>query len=243
MRGDAQRQIASPPMLDGPAGDSHCPQRRGVALVAIKKPFVRYGAAQLLANAGFAGQIYMCSDDVELRAQMTSLPVTLLLADDSALAWLAKMQIAPSPLLKTILLTAQHHVSQPPSGVPGQLCGMLSESSNEAQLHERLKAAIQCLLQPEQPSRCAGCILPATLAPAQLPLSPREREIFERIGRGIGPTRISAELGLSVKTVECYRDKIKQKLQLTSRDALLLAAVQWQRGYCIEREMVDLVDA
>jgi DNA-binding NarL/FixJ family response regulator len=58
-------------------------------------------------------------------------------------------------------------------------------------------------------------------------LSDREFEVFELIGHG-KTTRATAEhLGLSVKTVETYRENIKTKLNLENNNELICRAAQW----------------
>ncbi len=47
------------------------------------------------------------------------------------------------------------------------------------------------------------------------PLSMREREVLEMIGDCVSTGDIAARLGLSQKTVETYRARIKQKLDIT----------------------------
>jgi DNA-binding NarL/FixJ family response regulator len=61
-------------------------------------------------------------------------------------------------------------------------------------------------------------------------LSDRELEVFELTGRGQGPRDIAERLHLSVKTVESYRARIKNKLNLTSAAELMQHAVQWVEG-------------
>ncbi len=61
-------------------------------------------------------------------------------------------------------------------------------------------------------------------------LSDRELEVFERIGRGRGTREIAERLHLSVKTVESYRARIKDKLNLKTAAELLLHAVHWAEG-------------
>jgi len=61
-------------------------------------------------------------------------------------------------------------------------------------------------------------------------LSDRELEVFELTGRGYGTRDISERLHLSVKTVESYRARIKNKLNLDSAAELMQHAVQWVEG-------------
>jgi DNA-binding NarL/FixJ family response regulator len=58
-------------------------------------------------------------------------------------------------------------------------------------------------------------------------LSNRELEVFEMIGKGMSTKQIAARLGLSPKTIETYREHIKQKLNLSNATELTRNAVQW----------------
>jgi DNA-binding NarL/FixJ family response regulator len=58
-------------------------------------------------------------------------------------------------------------------------------------------------------------------------LSDRELDVFRLIGQGRKTADIAAQLHLSVKTVETYRDRIRAKLDLPDGAALLRSAVQW----------------
>jgi len=59
-------------------------------------------------------------------------------------------------------------------------------------------------------------------------LSDRELEIFKLIGKGLRSQRISEELNLSVKTVETYFSRIKQKLNIKDASELLQVAIAWR---------------
>ena len=58
-------------------------------------------------------------------------------------------------------------------------------------------------------------------------LADRELEVFRLIGQGVKTTEIAERLHLSVKTVETYRDRIRQKLDLSDGTALAHYATQW----------------
>jgi DNA-binding NarL/FixJ family response regulator len=58
-------------------------------------------------------------------------------------------------------------------------------------------------------------------------LSDRELEVFELTGHGNSTRDIAERLHLSVKTVESYRARIKNKLNLDSATELMKHAVQW----------------
>jgi DNA-binding NarL/FixJ family response regulator len=58
-------------------------------------------------------------------------------------------------------------------------------------------------------------------------LSERELEVFQLIGQWRGTSQIAKELHLSVKTVEYYREQIKEKLNLKNASELIRYAIQW----------------
>lgn len=61
-------------------------------------------------------------------------------------------------------------------------------------------------------------------------LSDRELEVFELSGRGLVTREIAERLHLSVKTIESYRARIKDKLHLKTAAELMQHAVQWVEG-------------
>jgi DNA-binding NarL/FixJ family response regulator len=58
-------------------------------------------------------------------------------------------------------------------------------------------------------------------------LADRELDVFLLIGQGVKTADIAARLHLSVKTVETYRDRIRQKLHLSNGTQLVHFATQW----------------
>ncbi len=58
-------------------------------------------------------------------------------------------------------------------------------------------------------------------------LTIREFEVFQYIGNGLGNRHIAEKLNISVKTVENYRERIKNKLNLDSASDMVQYAVQW----------------
>ncbi|MCM2285973.1 MAG: response regulator transcription factor [Desulfobacula sp.] len=58
-------------------------------------------------------------------------------------------------------------------------------------------------------------------------LTDREFEIFRLIGQGLSSKEIAVQLGISIKTVGTYRERIKEKLDLKNSGELLRHAVVW----------------
>ena len=68
---------------------------------------------------------------------------------------------------------------------------------------------------------------PASSAPDLAKLSDRELQVFQLIGAGCGNREVSETLKISPKTVETYRERLKEKLNLADASALAKAATHW----------------
>ena len=66
-------------------------------------------------------------------------------------------------------------------------------------------------------------------APVTL-LSDRELEVFELLGQGHETSHIAASLHVSVKTVQAFYARIKEKFKLDTERELLREAVRWQEN-------------
>ena len=62
-------------------------------------------------------------------------------------------------------------------------------------------------------------------------LTDREFDVFMRLGRGYAPRHVAEELGLSVSTVEAYRERLKAKLGIGDSALLLRYAVRWLKDH------------
>lgn len=58
-------------------------------------------------------------------------------------------------------------------------------------------------------------------------LSDRELDVFRLIGQGYTTRQIADQLHLSVKTIETYRTRVKEKLNLQNTNELLMKAFEW----------------
>ena len=67
---------------------------------------------------------------------------------------------------------------------------------------------------------------PAEVSPVAR-LSDRELEVYTLIGQGLKTREIATKLDLSVKTIETYREHLKEKLGLKNATELVQSAIQW----------------
>ena len=58
-------------------------------------------------------------------------------------------------------------------------------------------------------------------------LADRELEVFDLIGRGLTTRQIAAELGLGITTVDTYKTRIREKLNLENSTRLRFEATRW----------------
>lgn len=70
----------------------------------------------------------------------------------------------------------------------------------------------------------------AAASPSIEQLSDRELEVFQMLGQGCETRQIAETLHLSIKTVQAFCARIKQKLKLGSATELLREAIRWQES-------------
>jgi DNA-binding NarL/FixJ family response regulator len=78
-------------------------------------------------------------------------------------------------------------------------------------------------------------IRPPASIPALDHLSARELQVLQLIGAGLGTREVADQLGLGIKTVETYREKLKFKLNLT--DAVEL--VSYAKGLLEDKSLLQ----
>ena len=76
-------------------------------------------------------------------------------------------------------------------------------------------------------SQMVGDKAPTAIVSPLASLSDRELTVFELIGQGLGSSQIARKISLSIHTVQSYRERIKEKLNLRHAAELTQHAVQW----------------
>ena len=79
---------------------------------------------------------------------------------------------------------------------------------------------------PEMLAQLAGRLVGRTPATVET-LSDRELEVFRRLGEGQSTRQIADELRVSIKTIQAYCSRIKEKLRIESGTVLVRDAVRW----------------
>lgn len=200
------------------------PMRRVGLVLGHPSPLLRSGFSNLIQRLP---GVELCA--AEATAERTAaatdrLRPTLLVLATEFRSTLKRIRHQP----RVLLLSPHAYAGEEDS--PTHTCAFSSETDPFDKLTETLRRIADCGQPRIGSGFCAACTLKASFQPPDLPLSPREREVFERIAAGRPTGQIAAQLGISVKTVESHRDNIKNKLGLSNGTALTEAALLWRRG-------------
>ncbi|HEY1612449.1 MAG TPA: response regulator transcription factor [Rhizomicrobium sp.] len=114
------------------------------------------------------------------------------------------------------------------AGARGYVMKGEATSSIAAALREVLNGRLY--LSPQMRSIFAERFVDGDIPGLQTPikkLSDRELEVFRLLGQGYETRRVAQSLNLSIKTVQAYCARIKEKLQLANASELLREAIRW----------------
>ena len=114
------------------------------------------------------------------------------------------------------------------AGARGYVMKGESTSSIAAAIREVLGGKLY--LSPRMQEAFAGRFAQGDLAGLSAPvkkLSDRELEVFRLLGMGYETRRVAQSLNVSIKTVQAYCARIKEKLELANASELLREAVRW----------------
>ncbi len=131
------------------------------------------------------------------------------------------------PGVRVIVLTSFADDERLLPAVQAGAAGYLLKNAQPQELARAIRAAHagEALLDPSVAARLLESIAqPAARAPD--PLTRREREVLELIGRGLSNKRIARELGIAEKTVKTHVGHVLAKLGVTDRTQAALHAVR-----------------
>ena len=211
------------------------PARRTI-LIVDDHPMLRRGLASLiesepdLAVCGQAGNSAAALQATE-QSQPDLVIVDLALGDSDGLELVKEMK-RRHPQIPALVLSMHDEAVYAERSLRAGARGYVSKQ----QLDETVLVAIRRLLAGETymsgtvgerlAARFVAGRTIATDSPLEV-LSDRELQVFRLIGQGRSTRQIAATLHLSIKTIETYREHIKQKLQVESATELAHRATQW----------------
>ncbi len=132
------------------------------------------------------------------------------------------------PRSTTLLVTvASDQASDQPSGHATSGPAPVGHGASEHPPVARLADALSAIAYTTGVVSVTATVAPPAPgpAPADDPLSPRERQVIDRIAQGLTHAQIALRLGISPHTVDTYIRRIRSKLQLGNKAELARAAV------------------
>jgi DNA-binding NarL/FixJ family response regulator len=144
----------------------------------------------------------------------------------------ARRILAVFPEVKVVMLTSEHsHASVHEALLAGVSGYLLKENATE-ELVRAIHAiqGDQLYLCPEVSTDIIASYrsgqLPNIAPPGGPELSKREREVLKLLADGLRTKEIAERIGVSIKTVETYRHRLMEKLQLDSVAELTRYAIR-----------------
>ena len=205
-------------------------------LVATPSTLLQRGLADIVDELPEVVLVGRCQDALGTFRQMQALRPDLMILDPAFAQELKDLSAAGGHRPRILLLSQRHHTGPAPPCGRGCACGFVRDRASAEHVRMLLRVLAHCDRGVDRSPHCQRCPAQTSLSPPRLPLSERETQVFERIGRGQGSSAIAAQLGVSVKTVETYRESIKRKLGLESGHELLRAALLWHLGDFVPEE-------
>ena len=203
--------------------DDHAVLREGLALVINAQPDLLVcgeagsvsegvqAAATLQPDIALIDLSLMGGSGLEvvkdLKAQHPNLPTLVLSLHDEAL------------YAERALRAGAHGYIMKRAAIPELLVAIRKVLDGDIYLSEKMGSVVVRQALGERTALAGGDPLEQ--------LSDRELEVFQLLGEGHGTREVAQQLGLSMKTVSCYRQNIQTKLGLKDAAALLQRAVHW----------------
>jgi DNA-binding NarL/FixJ family response regulator len=210
------------------------PRRR--ILIVDDHPLVCRALADII---GQVPDLEVCGDAPDPR---TAITLTRQLRPDLALidinlqegngVDLVKQLKAMAPGLAMVVLSQHDEALYAERVVQAGALGYVNKQESPQVILAAIRRALEgkLYLSDKMSDRILGRLTSDKHAPTADPiahLSDRELAAFELIGRGKTTRQIAEELCISPKTVETYRQRIKQKLSLSNNSELVQKAVSW----------------
>ena len=202
-------------------------------------PLVREWLGQLLRGEADFEVVGQAEDPEAALAAMQAAPPDIAIVDLALRTGtgldLIKALRAQLPKVQVIVLSMHEELTQVERALRAGAVGYVMKRESTTRIVEAIRSVRggSVYANPEVLSRLAERMVGRRSGPAAGTvdtLSDRELEVFRRMGEGHATKRIAADLGVSMKTVQEYQARIKDKLGLADASELLRTAVRWTEG-------------
>ncbi|MCZ6766308.1 MAG: response regulator transcription factor [bacterium] len=211
------------------------PERHRI-LIVDDHPIVREGLDALISMhkdlevCGHASSIQEALDLVETTNPRVAI-VDLSLTDGSGISLISELKSRNSPV-RTLVSSMHDETMYAERSLQAGALGYV----NKQEASSRIIEAIHCVLDGKVylSERMAERVLRRMVGTGAKvesgsvdALSNRELEVFELLGNGFSSNEIAEKMHLSVKTIQTYRQRIKQKLLARNSTELIRLASTW----------------
>lgn len=199
--------------------DDHAVLREGFAMVLRHQTDVQ-----------FCGQAADKSSAVALlRSERPDVAVIdLALGAEDGLELVSAMR-SLSPSTRTLVLTMHEEREYVRAALVAGALGYVLKRNGSKVVLDGIRTVFhgKTFLDPSLGENAWQQIMEAPTAADRLaPLTPRERQVFERVARGETHRAIGEQLGIGKKSVDTYRARVYQKLGISSRAELVDLALE-----------------
>jgi DNA-binding NarL/FixJ family response regulator len=211
------------------------PTKRRVLLVD-DHPMTREGLASIINRQADLEVCCQASNPAEAMDRLSKSRPDLMLTDmtmpgRSGIEFLKDVH-ALVPELPMLVLSMHDEMLYAERALRAGARGYLMKDAGSAKVLEviRLVLSGQSYVSPQMSARLLDAMTGRRPRGSTSPiekLSDREFEVFQLIGSGKSTKEIARALGLSPKTVDVHRGRIKEKLQLKDATTLIHHAVRW----------------
>ncbi len=203
-------------------------------------PLVREWLAQLLLGQPDFEVVGQAEEPAAALAAMTARPpdvaiVDLALRTGTGLDLIKNLR-AQLPQVQIVVLSMHEELAHVERALRAGASGYVMKRESTTRIVEAIRSVRNGSIyaNPDVLARLAERMVGRRRVPANGAvdhiLSDRELEVFRRMGEGHTTKRIAADLGVSMKTVQEYQARIKDKLGLADATELMRAAVRWTEG-------------
>lgn len=212
-------------------------------LIVDDHEIVRQGYRQLLGNEPGLEICGEAATEVEATQKITQLKPDLVVVDISLRnghglevckqirAWNEQAEANSPSHVRSLVVSAHDDELYAERALHAGASGYLNKGETGERLVEAVRRVLEgkIFLSPKMTERILNRLISGQQDEHQSPmdsLTDRELAVFELIGKGLTTKEVASDLELSPKTVESYREKIKEKLNLPNANRLVRAAVQ-----------------
>jgi len=208
-------------------------------LIVDDHPVVREGLTEVInqtSDLAVCGEADSAADALEVigAADPDVAVVDLSLRDSRGLDLIKDIRVR-FPKLRVLVLTMRDETFYAERALRAGARGYVTKDKGTEEVVGAIRAVLagEVYLSRQMAARMLRSIVPGEDTGGESPtgrLTDRELEVFRMIGTGLSTSEIAGKLHLSVKTIESYRERIKDKLGLDGAAELLKRAIQWAHG-------------